>query len=575
MKQALLVLLFFAYLGREDNTTPPPWVVIQRENNLEFVRIIEKLGINFVFYKKELIQNPGGIIVAPFTSLKPEEEKFILKQIKNKKPVLFFAQKEGSFLFSKFLQGDFSSWIGEETGSIFLDPVNQSFSIHYLNYRKFIPQKYVKVIGRDENTTNGLIFEPSLKLIYVNVNPCNPYWQDYLPLFASLLNYLSPNSTKFHKTLSGVEYTPLRNIIKVGLSTATRKISIKNNNGFIFLTKDWEKKKLKIYLPLNITLSAGEDKIIYESANIKSMECSRLFLYLSPHKLFNLYFDDKEEEGEYEGVIEVFVNSRHYLTVVNILPLERYIEGVIPGEMPLSFPKQALLAQAVAARSYTLANLGRHSEDGFDVCANAHCQVYKGVTRNAIKITPSEVLVNSEGEVISTFYHSTCGGMTQSNDIKTEEQLLTLLKHNYYPCHTSPLYRWQKNYEKEVVNKKVIKTLLKDFSISIPMEVRDIVVNQYYPSGKVKEVEIDTTAGKWFVEGETMRWMLHLPSAMFVCFKKDNSFTFTGGGWGHGMGLCQWGAKGLAEEGKNYYQILKYFYPQGKIKLINFNKEGN
>lgn len=139
--------------------------------------------------------------------------------------------------------------------------------------------------------------------------------------------------------------------------------------------------------------------------------------------------------GRYRGAILIYLNDRGTLNVINELPVEQYLRGVVPSEMgPVTYNQiEALKAQAVAARTYTLRNLGEFSEEGYDICATPRCQVYGGMdaeqplTDKAIKETAGQVLVY-HGQLIDALYSSTCGGHTEDVQVvfplKTDEPYL-------------------------------------------------------------------------------------------------------------------------------------------------------
>lgn len=118
--------------------------------------------------------------------------------------------------------------------------------------------------------------------------------------------------------------------------------------------------------------------------------------------------------GVYPARLEIAVDASGALTGISIVPLEQYLQGVVATEMPVSFPMQALKAQAIIARTYALFNLGQHADEGFDLCAEVHCQLYRGVAnepraRAAVQGTAGQV-VAYRGCLADAVYHSTCGG---------------------------------------------------------------------------------------------------------------------------------------------------------------------
>lgn len=243
-------------------------------------------------------------------------------------------------------------------------------------------------------------------------------------------------------------------------------------------------------------------------------------------------------------------------TVINKLKLEDYLKGVIPGEMPVSWPLEALKAQAVAARTYTLKNLGRRSNLGFDLKASIEDQMYKGLvaedskTTKAINETRSEFLKDRLGLIVDAYYSSHAGQFSAS----PEDGWGLCPKHYLIPVkEPGEEYFWTSNITIFDLSHK-----LKDLRVG---KIKAITILEKTMEDRVKKILVSSDTGHRILTGEEFRHKLGLKSTLFNITVKQSYLKITGFGFGHGIGLSQHGAKFLAKQGKNYKEILKYYYP--------------
>jgi peptidoglycan hydrolase-like amidase len=315
----------------------------------------------------------------------------------------------------------------------------------------------------------------------------------------------------------------------------------------------------------------------------------------------NMFWSDKQDRS-YRGDMEFILKDKGIL-VVNRIPMESYLYSVVPSEMPAYWPVEALKAQAVAARSEALAKLGRHKAEGFDFCPEVHCQVYAGVeketeiTNLAVDETRGAVLYY-KNKPVDAIYSSCCGGHSQDNifssavetcwrgiyDGTDESRLqfpLSPLGLQYWLkeppqgifCDVPDFakasnFRWVRVYTAQEMNDMV--RALADIG-----DVRKIIAVQRETSGHISKLRIVGTKSSLVIERELkIRTALgKLRSSMFkIEVKRDaggvpEQFVFYGGGWGHGVGMCQAGACGMALRAKTYRDILQHYY-----KDIEFRK---
>ena len=291
----------------------------------------------------------------------------------------------------------------------------------------------------------------------------------------------------------------------------------------------------------------------------------------------------------YRGELRIAATERG-LVVVNKLPLETYLRGVVPSEIgDRTYGEiEAVAAQAVAARSYTYVRLGDGSRGLYDVVATTGDQVYGGadaekpVADAAIEKTAGEVLFYG-GRVVSAPYHSTCGGSTAEADEVWRTNGEPYLRRvsdqvpgtDRYYCDASPRFRWAESYDGRELD-ALLERYLRNFT-SVPKgpvgEARTVVIESRTPSGRVGTLAIDTDRGRYVLRGNDIRFVLRRPGGEILnstYFSVEQtigpaghitSLTIAGVGYGHGIGMCQWGAIGRAREGQDYRAILQTYYP--------------
>jgi stage II sporulation protein D len=293
----------------------------------------------------------------------------------------------------------------------------------------------------------------------------------------------------------------------------------------------------------------------------------------------------------YRGTFEIFRGRRGGVTVVNVLGMEEYLRGVVPSEIGrLSDTLLAAVeAQAIAARTYALSYLGRHKEDGFDLLPTTQDQVYDGVKGEfrsgdrALLATRGIVAMQGAG-YIRCNYFSTCGGKTANVEEVWNEPPLAFLRaqrdragaERESFCKISKYYRWR-----EVWPADEFLDLLATYGPSVfptmgpvkPGELLAVRVRERGSSHRVRDLEIHTRSGTYHLTGDRIRLVLRRPghheqilrSTLFsVTVRRHNdravAVVFDGGGFGHGVGMCQMGAIGMARAGYRVGQIVGHYY---------------
>ncbi len=247
--------------------------------------------------------------------------------------------------------------------------------------------------------------------------------------------------------------------------------------------------------------------------------------------------------------------------VVNVLDIEAYLRGVVPSEMAASWPLEALKAQAVAARSYTLVSL---NPDGrYDLCATVDCQVYRGVeaehprTDEAIAATAG-VVVTYLGETARTYYHSDSGGAVASSQEVWGSSIPYLVALQDVPSST-PHRAWTARLDARVVASSLAAA---GVGVGAVSGLRVLKISE---SGRVAELEVTGSGGSRVLRGSQLTTLARGWGLKSMRFSVQSGLVVKGDGWGHGVGMSQYGARALAQSGYDYGRILGYYYPMTSL----------
>jgi SpoIID/LytB domain protein len=319
----------------------------------------------------------------------------------------------------------------------------------------------------------------------------------------------------------------------------------------------------------------------------------------------------ERQENLYAGTLQLQPNAYGTYTLVNQVPLETYLRGVVPHEIGTQAPPAAIEAQAILARTYALRNLRRFQIDNYELCADTQCQVYEGLTGTyapadqAIAATQGQVLTYNR-ELIDALYFSTSGGVTAAfSDVwngpnrpylkpvvdsvrpawNLSRQSLTseaafrqfIGQRQGFNEAGWPTFRWQVESSLGAMTKELKlylqknKKPLANFTL-----IRQVEVTKRSASGRVQELTVTTDVGKVTLVKDEVIQALEAPYSLLFYLKpayKPNktlkSYTFIGGGLGHGVGLSQVGSYNLGRLGWSYRQILSFYYPGTQLQPLN------
>jgi stage II sporulation protein D len=295
----------------------------------------------------------------------------------------------------------------------------------------------------------------------------------------------------------------------------------------------------------------------------------------------------------YRGVIEVFALEGR-LTAVNQISLDAYVAGVVSAELGRRGREEqaAVEAQAVVSRTYAIDNRGKFAAEGYDVAATVTDQAYGGVDAEtdqawaAVHRTRGMV-ITYHGEVISPFFHSTCGHVTASPEEsfrtgRSRPYLRTVsdAKPGGHYCDISPRFRWSVEWDGATLTDILRRTLPRVIGVEADVvdAVRDVRVRKTGRSGRVTELRIRVGRGEVPVYGPDIRAVLARPdgrilgSTAFEVAASEGAggvvqwLTVHGSGWGHGVGMCQWGAVGRARAGQDFATIVTTYFPGTQVE---------
>jgi len=272
----------------------------------------------------------------------------------------------------------------------------------------------------------------------------------------------------------------------------------------------------------------------------------------------------------YRGMFELH-HKNGFAYVVNTLKIDEYLMGVVPCEIPSGWESEALKAQAVAARTFAYYHLTENSKSPtlYDLDATTNSQVYGGMSEE--KERTSRAVAETSGEIISynarpilSYFHSTCGGKTIDDKYVWSQSHLEYLKGVTCGfCGDSTKYNWESTLSLE--------------------EIRSGLSKKYGKLGKIKNISfkknndrvtsvvIRHSRGTLAIPGNNFRLLFppeKMRSLYFTSKKAGKGFVLSGHGWGHGVGMCQWGARGMALHGYGYQDILKHYYTGVSISPI-------
>ncbi len=280
----------------------------------------------------------------------------------------------------------------------------------------------------------------------------------------------------------------------------------------------------------------------------------------------------------FRGAVSVVRQPNQTLLIVNHVDLEDYLRGVLAKEAPDYWPSEALKAMAIASRTYALFQRLSKNDAAYDVTADVMSQLYGGKsaerwrTSRAVRDTRGLVLTY-HGAIFPAFFHSTCGGMTERGSVMGNAYDIEPLRGGVACsfCDESPFYRWQRR-----LTKGDIVWAMKQQQRPSVWPLDRVEATKFTPSGRVAELAIVGGGQQVALTGYDFRALLgfdRIRSTWLQFVQEGDDIVIEGRGWGHGVGLCQWGTAKLARRGMSAREILSFYYPAAEVaalKDVNF-----
>jgi SpoIID/LytB domain len=314
---------------------------------------------------------------------------------------------------------------------------------------------------------------------------------------------------------------------------------------------------------LHTEVTASEEGIMFGTRELKF---SKIRITVPDGAL--IYLDGRS----FRGSVDIIKKEKMKLSAINRIPLEEYLYGVLYNEVSHRWPMEAIKAQGITARTFALYQARQNKLQDYDLTNDIYSQVYSGATSEkwattrAVNLTLGKVLTY-KGDIFSTYYHATCGGKTEDAANLWNIDIEPLKGSECGFCKESPHYKWTKSIPLSDVEKK-----LGDNGYKIG-KVKSVAVISRNKSGRIDKIEIkDDSDVSCVLTGKDFRKMIGPNEARSTNFEPSinkDKLTLNGIGWGHGAGMCQWGANGMAGKGKTAEEILKIYYPGAEITTID------
>lgn len=273
----------------------------------------------------------------------------------------------------------------------------------------------------------------------------------------------------------------------------------------------------------------------------------------------------------YRGSLQIVRTSKGTLRAINTLNLEDYLKGVLYHEVSHRWPMEAIKAQAIVSRTFALYQAEQNKDKYYYLKSDVSSQVYGGVyaekyrTNKAIQQTKGKVLIYRK-KILPAFFHATCGGRTEDVSMLWKLNLKPLKGIRCPYCINSPHFKWERKVELIDIEEALIK---KGYKVS---GLKSISIKGINRSGRAKDIIIKAKNKKLFLSAKDFRHIVGprlIKSINFEVKIKGDDAYFTGKGWGHGVGMCQWGAFAMAKKREKAKDILELYYPGARISRFS------
>lgn len=400
---------------------------------------------------------------------------------------------------------------------------------------------------------------------------------------------------------NGVSSQPVSKIMQMGRNPDVRVLLLKSN------------RPETILLPAGSEVKTGiETRTVNPATECKILPQAGQFVFTAgafsvtiPDSLIILVPGQEglKVNGEwYRGNLLLFPDAGSSVLLVNSVSLENYLQSVIPAEIGQGRKKpdlEAVKVQSIAARTFTYSKLlsKRQGDNRYDLLPTVMDQAYFGIKseNNAYRLAISETkgMVGVYGnELIEALYHSTCGGLTENSEDVWGGKTVPYLRSVYCGddtsafCSSSPFYYWERHVEMKtfwpVFHRQLVKVSDRETPVSgwKDQYLKNFGITGRDSSGRVTGIHLETETGNSAeLKGDYSRWLFPdstgkiLPSVWFDFTTEKqgsviSSLHFKGKGYGHGVGICQWGAVGMSRRGYTFDQIFRFYYRGARIVKV-------
>lgn len=364
--------------------------------------------------------------------------------------------------------------------------------------------------------------------------------------FFNILSFILTSADGIHKNIE----------IRILIKSKEQKINLKTS-GSVYIKEEMSNEKYMLMEDSEYEIIPEKDFIFINSQKLSSPITLE---NANPHSYILI------NGTKYRGKFKIYLEDEK-LNIVEYLDIERYLWGVLAPEMGPTWPYEALKAQAVAARTYALYHLKRGIH--YDLTATMKHQVYTGFESlspqiiSAVNETAGEVLTY-KGKLFPAYYHANSGGHTTNPTAVWNTEKI-------YPLHgiPDPYAKFSKHYSWVVfiLSRDIVEFLNRNGQFV--SKVKDFKIHSKDKTGRTVKFAVITDKGKIKIDAKSLRDFIgsyELKSTLITRIERtNNGFKLYGRGWGHGIGLCQDGAKRMADLGFNYKKILEFYYPKSKI----------
>ena len=357
-------------------------------------------------------------------------------------------------------------------------------------------------------------------------------------------------------------YAEVNQYVRVSIVQDVSSLRLKVN-GFYEIIIPESQKVLYRGKNLNTTVT-----VYKEGISIGTVDANTKSVLIKPADTDAIVIDDRKFRGD----IQIIKKDNLNLWVINHIELEDYIKGILYHEASHFWPMEALKAQAVACRTYAVYQMEENRQKDFDLTSDIYSQVYGGKTseryrtNTAVEQTRGEILTY-QGKVFPAYFHATCAGHTEDASVLWNINIPPLKGVACGFCQDSPHFSWHVVLSQSEVAEKLNKA---GYKIN---NIKEINIAGRDNSGRIVSLKIVTAKKNISIPAKDFRNVFGpniIRSTNFQVSVVAEDIVFEGLGWGHGVGLCQWGAYFMDKKGYNYKDILKYYYPGSDVETLRF-----